>query len=458
MTSETGAPRHSLSVLQASTMLVGMVLGVFIFKAPTLAALNTSTPIQFLGLWLAGGLATLIGALCYAELATTYPDEGGEYNYLRRAYGNGVGFLFAWGRMSVIQTGAIAAVAFAYGKYAQLVLPLPFGETGTAIHGALAVAFLTAVQLKGTKETANAQTFLTALEILGLLLIATIGFMVAKGQPVVAVDAGSSNIGLAMVFILLAYGGWNELSYISNDMKNVRRHMAPVLVLGVIAVTALYLLVNWAYVSVFGIGGLRKTFTPAADLVGQAFGSAGATVTALIICAMALSTINASIFTGGRTSYALGRSFPMFGALGHRSSGGGVPVNAILLQGAICLALIALGSGTKSGFEYMVAYTAPVFWLFMIGVGAALFVLRAKDPDRERPFKVPLYPIVPALWCLVTLYMFWSSLNYIFGQLWGKMTWGDTGVGAALGLIILALGIPFYLVGRAKAATETGSA
>ena len=430
-------------------MLVGMVLGVFIFTAPTLAALNTATPIQFLGLWLAGGIATLIGALCYAELATTYPDEGGEYNYLKRAYGDGIGFLFAWGRMTVIQTGAIAAVAFAFGKYAQIIFPLPFGEVGTAIYGAIAVAALTALQLKGLQETANTQTVLTALEVLGLLLIAAIGFMVAKGQPVGAVDAGASNIGLAMVFILLAYGGWNELSYISNDMKDVRRNMAPVLILGVIAITILYLLVNWAYMSVFGIAGLRKTFTPAADLVGQMFGTAGAVVTAIIVCFMALSTINASILTGGRTSYALGRSFPLFGGLG-RLNGATVPVNAILLQGAICLALIALGSTTRSGFEYMVAYTAPVFWLFMIGVGAALFVLRSKDGGRERPFKVPLYPVIPALWVCVTLFMFKSSLDYIFGQLWGKMVWGDTGVGAALGLIVLVIGIPVYLMGRAR--------
>ena len=153
------SPQHTLSVLQASTMLVGMVLGVFIFTAPTLAALNTASPAQFLGLWLAGGIATLIGALCYAELATTYPDEGGEYSYLKHAYGNGAGFLFAWGRMTVIQTGAIAAVSFAFGKYAQIILPMPLGEVGVAIYGALAIAALTAVQLRGTKRPPTRRRF-----------------------------------------------------------------------------------------------------------------------------------------------------------------------------------------------------------------------------------------------------------------------------------------------------------
>ena len=455
MSTNTGAGRQRLTVLQASTMLVGMVLGVFIFQAPTLAAMNSSSPAQFLWLWLAGGIVTMIGALCYAELATTYPEEGGEYTYLKRAWGEGAGFLFAWGRMTVIQTGAIAAVSFAYGKYAQVILPL--GTAGEGIHGAIAVAALTAVQLRGLQETAATQSVLTAIEVLGLVLIATIGFMVAKWLPPEPVEAGNANIGLAMVFILLAYGGWNELSYISNDMAEVRRNMARVLVLGVVVVTALYLLVNWAYLSVFGLGGLRKTFTPAADLVGQAFGTAGAKVTALIVCFMALSTINASILTGGRTTWALGHSFPLFTALGRASAKGDVPVNAVLLQGAICLALIALGSTTRNGFEYMVAYTAPVFWLFMIGVGLALFILRARDPERERPFRVPLYPVIPALWVCVTAYMFWSSLNYIFGQLWSKMAWGDTGIGALMGLVILGLGIPVYLAGRAPRAGVGGA-
>ncbi len=450
MTEHTGAPRQTLSVLQASTMLVGMVLGVFIFVAPTLVAKNTATPVEFLGLWLAGGAITLVGALCYAELATAYPEQGGEYNYLKRAYGDGVSFLFAWARMTVIQTSAIAAVAFGYGDYAQAVLPL--GAMGPSIHAAVAVAALTALNLKGTQESANTQSVLTSLEVLGLLLIASIGFLVAKGVPSGAVIGSSgSDFGLALVFILLAFGGWNELSYISSEIKDTKRTLAPVLVIGVLVVTVLYLLVNWAYLSVFGLGGLKNTFTPAADLVGQAFGTAGKTVTALIVCAMALSTINASIFTGCRTSYALGLTFPLFSALGTRNASSGTPVNAVLLQGAISLGLVAIGSTMGGeGFKNMVAYGAPVFWLFMILVGLALFVLRSKEPERERPFKVPLYPLLPAIWCAAAAYMFYSSVTYITNDLWAKTAWTGTGLGALLGLVVLAIGVPVYLMGRGR--------
>jgi amino acid transporter len=437
----------TLSVLQASAMLVGMVIGVFIFTAPTLVALNTTDPPVFIGLWVAGGLIALVGALCYAELATAYPDSGGEYHYLMRAYGQPVSFLFAWGRMTVIQTGAIAAVAFAYGKYAAVVLPL--GPMGDAIHGAIAVAALTGLQLFGTRESANTQSFLTTLEVLGLLFVATLGLILASGAPAVPVTStGKEEIGLAMVFIMLAYGGWNELSYISGEMKDVRRTLAPVLLLGVLVVTVLYVLVNWALLSVFGLNGLRKTFTPVSDLVGQGFGEIGASVAALIVCAMALSTINASIFTGGRTTLALGRSFPLFRLLGRRDEAIGTPVNAVLLQGSIILALIGIGSTTRNGFEYMVAYTAPVFWLFMVLVGVAVLVLRRREPERDRPFQVPLYPLIPILWCAATLYMLYSSLRYIQNVLWANTVWGDTGWGALFGLAVLALGVPVYLAGR----------
>lgn len=453
-----GSDKRTLSVLQASTMLVGMVLGIFIFEAPGLVARNTTSPTEFLGLWLLGGVITLIGALCYAELATTYPDSGGEYHYLTRAYGEGAGFLFAWGRMSVIQTGAIAAVAFAFGNYASVVIPL--GSMGPGLLAAAAVAALTAIQMLGTRESANTQTLLTGLEVLGLLTISAIGFIVAGWKPAEATAApGAGNIGLAMVFILLAYGGWNELSYISGEMRDVRRKMAPVLILGVLAVTVLYLLVNWAYISAFGLAGLRTVKAPAATVVGQLFGTWGAVITAIIVCLMALSTINASIFTGGRTSFALGRQFSLFGGLGQRNEATGTPVNAILLQAAITLALIALGSTTKNGFEYMVAYTAPVFWLFMIMIGIALFVLRTKEPDRERPFRVPLYPVIPALWCLAAAYMFYSSLRYISDVLWSRTTMSETGFGALLGLVILAIGIPVYALARRKSGTaENASA
>jgi amino acid transporter len=440
----SGARLPTLSVVQASAMLVGMVIGVFIFKAPFLVALNTTSAIEFLGLWVAGGLITLIGALCYAELATSYPHSGGEYHYLTRAFGRPLGFLFAWGRMTVIQTGAIAAVAFAYGDYASVILPL--GPQGPAIHAAIGVAALTALQLLGTRQSAHTQTLLTALEVLALLAVSAIGFIVARGVPAGALTAstGSEQVGLAMVFVLLAYGGWNELSYISGEMRDVKRTIARVLILGTLAVTVLYVLVNWALLSVFGLEGLRKTGVPVSDLVGQALGPTGAILTALMVCAMALSTMNASVFTGARTNMALGREFSIFSLLGARNERSGTPVNAVLLQGAIVLALIAFGATTRNGFQNMVEYTAPVFWGFMLLIGVSLFVFRVREPAREMAFRVPLYPLTPALWCAAAIYMLHASVAY-------------TGWGALVGIAVLAVGVPVYLAGRGAGSVEAKS-
>ncbi len=437
----TAGARPTLNVLQASAILIGMVVGVFIFKAPSFVAANATSAHEFLALWLAGGLIVLIGALCYAELATAYPSSGGEYHYLGRAYGEPLGFLFAWGRMTVIQTGAIAAIAFAYGDYVSLILPL--GPMGPAIHAAIAVVALTLLQMMGTRESAVAQTLLTALVVAALIAVSIIGFWVARAQPAAApVPTGNEQIGLAMVFILYAYGGWNELSYVSGEVRNVRRTMAPVLILGVLALTALYLMLNWALISVFGLEGLRNTGTPIADVVAQAFGQPGALIVALMVSAMALSTINATVFTGARTNLSLGRRFPPLARIGNQDHRSGAPTEALLLQAAITLALIGFGATTRNGFQHMVDYTAPVFWAFMLLVGLALFVLRNREPHHDRPFRVPLYPVLPALWCLTAVYMLYSSVMY-------------TGTGALFGILVLLIGVPVYYAGRRRAGLAT---
>ncbi len=206
-------------------MLVGTVVGIGIFKTPPIAAANVPNEFAFLALWAAGGLLTLIGALCYAELGSTYPHAGGEYHYLTRAYGRGLGFLFGWGRMTVMQTGAIAAVAFVYGDYGATLLPL--GPYGPAIHAAVAVAVLTLLQLRGTPISGGTQLALTAITIASIGLIAICGFAAEPKPTANEPVSGSGALGLAMVFVLLTYGGWNETAYLSGEVRNASRNMSP---------------------------------------------------------------------------------------------------------------------------------------------------------------------------------------------------------------------------------------
>jgi APA family basic amino acid/polyamine antiporter len=435
-TPQTATPRASLSIGDGIAMMVGLIIGVGIFKLPQLVALNTDSITAFLGLWVLGGVITLIGAMVYAELAAAYPSTGGEYHFLTRALGNDVGLLFAWARTTVIQTGAIAAVAFVFGDYAQQLWPL--GAHGSPIYAAAALIFLTLINLAGTYQSKTAQIVFTILEVGALLFVSLVGLALASPAPIAsAVPAASGGaLGLAIVFILFTYGGWNEAAYLSKDVRDVHRNMVRILVAGTLAVTLLYLLINLAYLHILGLEGMRKSSAIAADVMRAGLGPAGAVLLSLFVCCAALSTINASIFTGARVYHALGEDLAVR-SLSFWSGTGNNPRNAIYLQSAIALALVAFGATTKEGFEAMVNYTAPVFWFFLFLVGVSSIVLRQREGGHARPFRMPLYPVTPVLFCLTCLYLLYSSLVY-------------AGRGALIGVVVLLLGVPLVWWGRVK--------
>ena len=440
---QTAAPRGTLSLIDGMVLVIGMIVGIGIFATPALVAQFAGSSFNYLALWLVGGLLTLIGALCYAELATAFPNAGGEYHFLARAYGRSVGLMFAWARCTVIQTGAIALVAFVYGEYAQAVVPL--GAYGPALHAGIIVVLFTGINVAGTSQGKLAQQIFTALDLCALLLLIAAGVVIAistTGTPAISTPASPTAetsyglLGLAMVFVLLTYGGWNEASYISAELRGGTRNMVRVLALSVIFVTVMYFLVAWAYLYVLGFEGLQKTHTVAADVMRAAFGPSGATLLSVLVCGAAISTLNATIFTGARLFYALGHDLPGLKVLGIWSPRGQNPANAFILQGAIALALVVLGALMRDGFKTMVEYTSPVFWLFMTLVGISIFVFRLRDPNRVLPYSVPLYPITPIIFIATCMWMLYSSLVY-------------TGVGALFGVAVLAIGAPLLLVSRA---------
>jgi amino acid transporter len=431
-------PRATLSVVDAAAMVVGIVIGIGIFKTPSLVAGSTDSEAVFLLLWVAGGAISLIGALCYAELAAAHPGAGGEYNFLTRAYGRAVGFLFAWGRMAVIQTGAIAAVAFVFGDYAAQLLPL--GPWGPSIYAAAAIVALTWVNVRGTLSSRGVQLVFTTATVAAVAGVVIAG--VASGAappPPAAATSASGTIGLAMVFVLLTYGGWNEAAYLSGEVRNVQRNMIRLLLLGLGIIVAAYLLLNLAYLNVLGLAAMRGSQVVAADLMRVALGEGGAAVLSFAVVVAAVSTLNGTIFTGARTSYALGRDFALFGMLGRWDRATKTPTNALLVQGAVSLLLVLFGTLTRSGFTTMVEYTAPVFWLFFLLAGASLFVLRWRHKDRALPFRVPFYPLTPLLFCATCAYMLYASLAY-------------TGIGALFGAAVLLAGVPLLVWRRESAA------
>jgi amino acid transporter len=419
--------------------IVGMVIGAGIFKTPSLVAGHSSSTAGALFLWLAGGAISLIGALCYAELTSAYPHPGGDYHYLGRAYGALPAFLFAWSRMTVIQTGSIAMHAFLIGDYASQVVRM--GPLSSSLYGVAAVVLLTSINIIGIKQGTWTQKILTGTIVLGLLSVVALGLAAhpARGAPAPASSPGTaaSGVGMAMIFVLLTYGGWNEIAYLSSEVRKARKNMARVLLYGIGAVTAIYLTVNYTFLRTLGLAGTASSDAVAVEVMRGLLGGPGVTFMSLLVVFAVLSSMNAVIITGSRTNYAFGRDFQPFGFLGRWNEGANTPVNALLFQGAASLALVLLGMGTRSGFAMMVEYTAPVFWLFFLLVGISLFVLRKRERAIVRPFRVPFYPVTPLVFCGVCLCMLYSSLVY-------------TGRGGLIGVAVLLAGIPLLFLNRQR--------
>ena len=436
--------KPTLSIFDAGALIIGMVIGASIYESPALIAVNAGSASVTLIAWLLGGVMSIVGALCYAELATAYPHPGGNYHYFMRAFGKDIAFLFAWARMTVIQTGSIALLAFVFGNYATQILPL--GNYSPAIYAALSIVILTTINLMSVRQGKWTQNILTAAKVLGLFLViyAGLAFNSSSTPPVNSSNIESQgSFGLAMVFVLLTYGGWNEAAYISAEMRDVERNMTKVLIGSIITTALIYLLINFAYIQGLGISGMAESKAVAADLMRRAVGEGGAKFVSFLVAISALGGINATIFTGARTNYALGKDFPIFGFLGKWSDRGNTPTNALLVQGAIALTLVFVGALVhegREGFETMAAYTSPVFWFFFLLSGVALFVLRRKEPNIPRPFSVPGYPLTPLIFCLICAYMLQSSLTYA--------TSISYSIGAIVGVAVLLVGVPLLLLIR----------
>lgn len=413
---------------EAFAITIGIVVGAGIFRTPSLVAGAAPGGPEMLLAWVVGGALSIVGALCYAELASTYPQAGGDYNYLRRAYGPKPAFLYAWSRLTVIQTGSIVLLSYVVGDYMRQIADI--GPWSSAIYAATTVALLTLCNWLGIRQGTRLQNVLTTVEVLGLALVIAAGlFFVPDAVPLAFAEEGSdgSALGLVLVFVLLTYGGWNEAVYMTAEMRDAKRWMPRILTLSLIVIAALYVLANLAYLRVLGIDGMAGSDAVAADMMRVAFGERGAAVMSVIVVVAALTSANATMITGARSVYAVGRDFPALSFIGRWDERSGSPRMAMLLQGALSLLLVVVAAGTFDGFRVAVEYTAPVFWLFFLLVGISLFVLRRKDPSVDRPFRVPLYPALPLLFCTTSAYMLYSSLAY-------------TGAGALAGVAVLLAG------------------
>jgi len=446
---QAAGPKQVLTLADATAIIVGLIVGAGIFGTPSIVAGAVGSPALLVAVWVAGGLFAIVGALCYAELATAFPSAGGEYHFIARAYGRSLAFLYGWARMTVIVAGSIAVFAYLFGDYMSRVIRL--GPYSSAIWAALVVVILTLVNVRGIREGKLTQKIFTFFEVGGLVLIVVVGLMLAPAPVPAAPAAGGgapwymgAGIASAMVFVLFTYGGWNDAAYISAEVRERERNMVRALLLSIGLVTVIYVLVNLAYLKGLGYDGMARSDAVAADLLKRVWGPAGETLISVVVAIAALTSVNGSMIVGARSNYALGRDWPLLRFLGGWDEESGSPRTAMLVQGAIALALVVFGAFQNAGFKGLVEYSLPVFWGFFLLTGVALFVLRIKEPRAPRPFRVPGYPVVPAIFVLMCAYLLYASLMYHRTH-------------ALVGLGVLAVGAVVMLFGNRGQAAVSGS-
>jgi len=416
-----GAPR--LGLWDAVSLVIGIVVGTSIFRASPQVFQNTAGPWQALGAWLLGGGLSLVGALCYAELATTYTRSGGDYEYLTRAFGAWAGFLFGWAQLTAVLTSSIGTMAYAFADYGVRLANLANGATVWL--AALAIVAVTLANARGAFVGKSLQNVFTSAKVLGLMGVVIAGVRAGQWENLSTTSqipplapafegGGSMSFGLAMVFVLYAYGGWNDAAFVAAEVRNRRRNLPLALIGGVAAITVIYLAVNVAYLVVLGFENARRSTTPAADVLAAAMGPAGDNAVSALVMISALGAINGMVLAGSRVYAVAGADHRALRWLSGWDQRQGAPRAALAAQAAVALAMVfAVGFRQgERGFETLVAATAPVFWSFLLATGASLIVLRWRDPERERPFAVPLFPLPPLVFCGTCAFMLWASLTY----------------------------------------------
>ncbi len=459
-------PTH-LSVWDAVSIIVGIVIGAGIFETPPKVMSALPGPVSVLLVWIGAGLLCLVGALCYAELATTYPRAGGDYVYLTRAYGRWLGFLFGWAQVAVILTTNIGMVTYVFADYADRLFlgpkqgePYPLGW----LWAGSAVVVLTALNILGIRAGKLTQNLLTTIKVVGLSAIVVVGLTwpaPSVREPLSMSEGGNPQnlLAGALVLAFFTYGGWSDAAYVAAEVKNGRRNIPRALFLGTGFIILIYVLVNLAYLNSLGFAAARQSKAIAAEMLAAPFPGWGDRLMCLLVMVSALGTANGLLLTASRVALALGRDHALFAWLGHWHARRGSPYIALLTLGGISLGMILL-VGTQpgqallgwlfaranleevnwaglNGFEALLRCTAPLFWMFFLLTGISLFILRQQQRHSlkpiERPFSVPFYPLVPLLFCATCAYLLYSGLIYA----------GSLG---SVGAVLVLIGFPLYVI------------
>ena len=446
------ATQAPLGLWDVVSIMIGIVVGTGIYEVPPLVLRNTSGPWQAVAVWAVCGGLCLVGALCLAELASTYPHSGGDYVYLTRSYGPGMGFMFAWFQLTSVRAANIAMMAFVFAEHAASFWDVPFAWQWLWASSAIGVlALLNLLGIVFGKETQNV---LTVAKVLGLGGILVAGFGWPQATHAVAAPTGAGDersLALALLIAFFAYGGWNDAVFVAAEVRGGPRAIARALLVGTAAITLLYVLINAAILWGLGFERASRSTAVAAEVLAGPLGDWGKRAMSLLVMISALGAINGMLFSGARVYARMGADHPVLGWLGLRNVRTRTPWGALVAQAVISLAMVGVvgteggrllvndslawvrqtanellahaGSQARlslppvkweghGGFEVLMVFMTPVFWVFFFFTALSLFVLRWRDPGLPRPFAAPLYPLLPLLFCAICAYMIYAGIRY----------------------------------------------
>lgn len=447
--------KRELGLWAAASIVVGTVIGSGIFLVPKTMVNAVGSPEMVFLVWVFGGMLSLAGALTYAELASALPEAGGEYAYLREAYGPLWAFLYGWTQMWVAKSGSIATLATAFFYYLAnfypalegilFVVPLPIGGNGGPLEvrygqilAMVVILLLAGVNYFGVRFGGGVQIAVTIIKVALIAAVVVIGLAAPSGSftnfsTSTAAVGGVSGFFAALVAALWAYDGWNNVTMVSSEIKEPQRNLPRALILGTLAVVAVYLLANMAYFYVLSAQRVGATDRVAAEMMRQVMGAPGAAFVSFAAMISIFAALNGSILTGARVPYAMARDGLFFRSIGVVHPRWFTPSNSILALSGWSAFLVLSGR-----YEQLFTYVIFSSWILYGMATASVIVLRYKRPDLPRPYKTLGYPVIPVLFVLVAIALLASTLRSSPRE-------------SLMGIGIILLGLPFYMRWRRMA-------
>lgn len=460
---------RGLSLTAAVMIVAGSMIGSGIFRKPATMAGQLGSPELLLVVWIVAGIMTFIAALVNSEVSGMIDATGGQYVYFRKMYGDGFAFIYGWSILSVIQTGSQAAIAYVFGEYLgyfikypllpadwsnfSVFMPFvgnihPFMEFGPKAVAILCIIFLTLINYIGVIFGGLVQTIITFIKIGSMLVLSLLLFASGSGSlsnlngsfsiPHESLNGFIAMIGLALSGAFWAYDGWNNVTFVAGEIKEPQRNVPKALLYGTLIVMGLYILMNVAYLYILPVDVMAKSPLVAAEAAQEIFGPAGAAVISIAVIISTFGALNGSILASARVQFAMAKDNLFFNVLGKVHPRFGTPHTSLLLQGFWSAVLVLSGS-----FDTITDYVIFATWLFYMLGSVGVIVLRKKMPGTPRPYKVWGYPVVPAIFIIFSFLFLVNSLI-------------SDSRDAAMGLILILLGLPFYIYWKYFAKKKPG--